>query len=124
MVLRMSEPDGTTLRVARATNAAHHPSWARSLVAVVFERYATLLLLVILIIGFSVATDRFLTTQNLTNLLVVQAVISCVAFAAIVPLIAGEFDLSLGNMIGFLAMVGAVLGEAGYGAVVVVSTMI
>ena len=67
---------------------------------------------------------RFLTTQNLTNLLVVQAVISCVTFAAIVPLIAGEFDLSLGNMIGFLAMVGAVLGAAGYGAAVVVSAMI
>ena len=45
-------------------------------------------------------------------------------FAAIIPLIAGEFDLSLGNMIGFLAMVGAVLGAAGYGAAVVVLAMI
>lgn len=90
----------------------------------VLEKYATLALLVLLVIGFSLATDRFLTTQNLKNLLVVQAVISCVAFAAIIPLIAGEFDLSLGNMIGFLAMLGAILGEAGYGAEVVIPAMI
>lgn len=96
----------------------------RSFLAVVFEKYATLLLLIILLIGFSFATDRFLTAQNLTNLLVVQSVISCVAFAAIMPLVAGEFDLSLGNMIGFLAMVGAILGQAGYGAEVVIPAVI
>ena len=50
--------------------------------------------------------------------------ISCVSFAAIVPLIAGEFDLSLGNMIGFLAMVGAILGQAGYGAGIVFLAMV
>jgi ribose transport system permease protein len=96
----------------------------KSIAGVVLERYATLFLLILLVIGFSLATDRFLTTQNLTNLLVVQAVISCVAFAAIIPLIVGEFDLSLGNMIGFLAMLGAILGQAGYGAEVVIPAMI
>jgi ribose transport system permease protein len=122
MVLRMSNPDDTVPRSAGAPAAK--PVASRSFIRVVFEKYATLLLLVLLAIGFNFATDRFLTTQNLTNLLVVQAVISCVAFAAIIPLIAGEFDLSLGNMIGFLAMLGAVLGQAGYGAGVVVPAMI
>jgi ribose transport system permease protein len=120
MVLRMNDHDG----LIAAAAAANDRSVVKTLVTAIFEKYATLFLLVILVIGFSFATNRFFTPENLTNLLVVQAVISCVTFAAIIPLIAGEFDLSLGNMIGFLAMVGAVLGAAGYGAVVVVSTMI
>jgi ribose transport system permease protein len=123
MVLRMNDPDGLIVAGA-AASAANDRSVVKTFVTTIFEKYATLFLLVILIIGFSFASSRFFTTENLTNLLVVQAVISCVTFAAIIPLIAGEFDLSLGNMIGFLAMVGAVLGAAGYGAVVVVSTMI
>ena len=90
----------------------------------VFERYATLLLLVLLIIGFSIASPQFLTVRNWQNILVVQAVISCLTFAAILPLIAGEFDLSLGNAIGFLAMFGAILGAAGFGAGVVIPLML
>lgn len=113
------------------TQSAHERTpRARGLVSlkaattIVFDRYATLFLLILLIAAFTFASDRFLTVQNLTNLLVVQAVISCVSFAAIIPLVAGEFDLSLGNMIGFVAMVGAVLGAAGYGAIVVATTML
>jgi ribose transport system permease protein len=100
------------------------PGALKTAITAVFDRYATLFLLILLAVAFSLASDRFLTIQNLTNLLVVQAVISCVTFAAIIPLVAGEFDLSLGNMIGFLAMVGAVLGAAGYGAVVVIVAML
>jgi ribose transport system permease protein len=123
MVLRMNDRKGLVVAGAVASGAKN-PGVFKTFVSAVFEKYATLFLLIILVIGFSLATDRFLTTENLTNLLVVQAVISCVAFAAIIPLIAGEFDLSLGNMIGFLAMLGAVLGAAGYGPFVVVTTMI
>jgi ribose transport system permease protein len=119
----MNDQDGLVVAGAVASGEKNR-GIVKAFVSTIFEKYATLFLLVILIIGFSFATNRFLTTENLTNLLVVQAVISCVAFAAIIPLIAGEFDLSLGNMIGFLAMLGAVLGAAGYGAAVVVSTMI
>jgi ribose transport system permease protein len=123
MVLRMNDQDGVIVAGAVASGAKDR-SIVNAFISAIFEKYATLFLLVILIVGFSFATNRFFTTENLTNLLVVQAVISCVAFAAIIPLIAGEFDLSLGNMIGFLAMLGAVLGAAGYGAVVVVSTLL
>jgi ribose transport system permease protein len=118
----MSKPEDGVVNAPAGSET--NSSQFRLLVGVVFEKYATLLLLVVLVIGFTLATDRFLTAQNLTNLLVVQAVIACVTFAAVIPLIAGEFDLSLGNMIGFLAMAGAILGQAGYGAEVVVPVMI
>jgi len=124
MVLRMSDKD--TALSAPARGAALQPAGnpVRQFLVLILEKYATLLLLVLLGIGFSVATNRFLTLDNLTNLLVVQAVIACVAFAAIIPLIAGEFDLSLGNMIGFITMLGAVLGDAGHDAAVVIPTML
>ena len=123
MVLRLNET-GSSVRMEVGSEKAPERGRARSFATIVLERYATLFLLIVLLVGFSLATDRFFTTQNLTNLLVVQAVISCVTFAAIVPLIVGEFDLSLGNMIGFLAMLGAILGQAGYGAEVVIPAMI
>ncbi len=72
-----------------------------------------MLLLFVLVIAFSFLSGQFLTVENWQNLLIVQAVVSCVTFAAIIPLVAGEFDLSLGNMIGLLTMLGAFLGQAG-----------
>lgn len=133
MVLRMSrmrdpEPapvaaDGA-LNVGAAGPPTRLPSGLQAVVSVVFGRYATVLLLALLVLGFSLASTRFLSRQNWQNLLVVQAVVSCTAFAAIVPLVVGEFDLSLGNMIGFLTMVGAFLGGAGFDAQWVIPAMI
>lgn len=97
---------------------------ARRLAAVVFARYGSLVLLVLMIVVFSLTTNQFLTVRNFQNVLVVQSVVSCMAFAAIIPLIIGEFDLSLGYLIGFLAMIGAFLGGAGFGAEVVVPAML
>jgi ribose transport system permease protein len=96
----------------------------RGLGSALLNRYATLLLLALLIIVFGLATDKFLTTQNWQNLLVTQSVVTCVALAAILPLVAGEFDLSLGYLVGVLAMLGAYLAKQGGGAVVVILAML
>jgi ribose transport system permease protein len=97
---------------------------SRSVWAVVFGRYASLVLLTLMIVAFSLKSEQFLTVRNFQNVLVVQSVVSCMAFAAVIPLIVGEFDLSLGYLIGFLAMVGASLAGAGHGAEVVVPAML
>ena len=60
----------------------------------------------------SVLSPQFLTGLNLRNLLVVQVTVCALSFAAILTLIVGEFDLSLGYMLGFLMMAGAYLGGA------------
>ena len=85
-------------------------SVGRRVVNVLFGRYASVLLLLVLIIAFSLLSPQFLTNRNWQNLLVVQSVVTCMCFAATMPLVVGEFDLSLGSMIGFLAMLGAFLG--------------
>ena len=45
-----------------------------------FSRYATVVLLVVLIVVFSLISGRFLSIRNWQNLLVVQAVVCCTAF--------------------------------------------
>ena len=100
-------------RAVRTTESpARHdrPPLGQRIVALVFGRYASVLLLLVLIIAFSLLSPQFLTNRNWQNLLVVQSVVTCMCFAATMPLVVGEFDLSLGSMIGFLAMLGAFLG--------------
>lgn len=101
-----------------------HSSLAGQLFRIVFSKYASLVLLAILVVVFSILSNQFLTIRNWQNVLVVQSVVTCMAFAATIPLIVGEFDLSLGNLVGFLAMAGAALGGVGYGAVVILPAML
>jgi ribose transport system permease protein len=96
----------------------------RRLGSAVLSRYATLLLLGVLVVVFSITSSRFLTAENWQNLLVTQSVVACLALAAILPLVAGEFDLSLGYLVGILAMLGAYLAKQGGGTVEVVAAMI
>lgn len=86
--------------------------------------YGTVLILILLIIVFSLSTDAFFTLRNLQNVLIVQAITALMTFGVMFPLIVGEFDLSVGYMIGFLAVLGAFLAGHGYGALVVIPVMI
>lgn len=107
-----------------SADPADRQSPLASFVRVVLTRYATVLLLLVLVIVFASLSNQFITARNLQNILVVQTVVSCVAFAALFPLIVGEFDLSLGYLIGFVVMLGAYLGGAGFDAAVVLPAMI
>ena len=121
----MSTTESQTAATVPAQQAAPRAqSWLRRAVLLILTRYATALLLALFIIVFSLLNDQFLTATNWQNLLVVQAVVSCTAFAAILSLVVGEFDLSLGNMLGFLTMLGAFLGGAGYDGHVAIPVMI
>lgn len=95
-----------------------------ALVSMIFTRYATVVLLAVLVVVFSLTTSKFMTAQNWQNLLVTQAVVACLALAAILPLVAGEFDLSIGYLVGVLAMLGAFLAGKGGGFIEVVAAMI
>jgi ribose transport system permease protein len=126
MVLRMtsSEPGSERPYAQGASPARFSNPFRQGLIGTIFSRYATVVILVALMIAFSFLNPHFLTLLNLRNLLVVQVTACCLAFAAILTLIVGEFDLSLGYMIGFLMMAGALLGGFGFGAIVVIPTMI
>ncbi|MDG4767996.1 ABC transporter permease [Solwaraspora sp. WMMD406] len=86
--------------------------------------FGSVLLLLALIVIFSATTDSFLSLRNVQNVLIQQAIIALMTFGVMFPLIVGEFDLSVGYMIGFLAILGAFLAGHGFGAEVVVPVMI
>lgn len=65
-------------------------------------RYALLLVLVLEVIVFSlVLPDTFLSVQNFQNIIRSQAILVIVTLGLTIPLLAGEFDLSVGATLGF-----------------------
>jgi len=80
-----------------------------------FARFAVLGLLVMLIVLFSILRpDTFATTDNASTILVENAVLTMLALAVMIPLIANDFDLSVAAVLGLAAMLTAGLpGQAG-----------
>ncbi|MEK9946737.1 MAG: ABC transporter permease [Alphaproteobacteria bacterium] len=81
-------------------------NWAREL-----ERYALLIAWVLLILFFSqVAPDSFLTWSTFSSIIFgSQAVLLVLTLALIIPLTAGDFDLSVAAVLTFSAMLLAIL---------------
>jgi ribose transport system permease protein len=74
-------------------------------------RYGLVMFLVILIIVFSfLEPHTFATTTMATTILVQQSVILLVAIAVLPIVIVGEFDLSVGYILGLVGVVIAALG--------------
>jgi ribose transport system permease protein len=78
------------------------PNKGTELARRVISRYAIVIALLLSIAFFSILKpSTFFTTGNLTAILSSQAVMLIVALALTLPLIAGDFDLSIGYMLGF-----------------------
>lgn len=73
--------------------------------------YETIFILVGLLVVFTFATDRFMTSRNFNNLALILAVPGVMALAVLFPLIIGEFDLSVGYLLGFCMMLEAVTAQ-------------
>lgn len=65
-------------------------------------------LLVIIIVGFSIARPHsFATVSNFRTVLVESSVLTLVALAVTIPLIANDFDLSVASALGFTSILAA-----------------
>jgi len=81
----------------------------------IVTRYAVAWVLVGLIIGFWIALpDTFGQWRTVQTLLVTQTVAGILALAVIFPLVIGEFDLSIGMIAGFTALIVAYLNGPGH----------
>jgi ribose transport system permease protein len=69
-------------------------------VAAFVRRYGVLVMLAGVFIGLSVASDAFLSTRNLLNILNQNAPLAIIAMAGTMVIIAGGFDLSTGAIFG------------------------
>jgi len=90
-------------------------------------RYGVLWFLLAMIVAFSIwQPSRFATLSNGVNILSDQAVPAILALAVLLPLAAGEFDLSVGANLGFSAVFTAFLAAAGMpvGVVLVLTILV
>jgi ribose transport system permease protein len=65
--------------------------------------------LVVIVVFSILETDTFFTWANAASILASQAVLVVVTLGLIVPLIAGDFDLSIGSVVGTSALIIAIL---------------
>ncbi len=80
-------------------------------------------LTVILALVFMIFIPQFSSVQNANIIGIGRVPVAIFAMASLIPLAAGEFDISLGYMIGFLMMAGgkmASIGGTALGVVVVI----
>jgi len=78
-------------------------------VAKLLTTYSLLILTALLIIGFSLLLPRTFPTEfNIRSILGTQSVIALLALAVMIPLAAGQYDLSVGFVLGITGM--AVIG--------------
>lgn len=89
-------------------------------------RFAVPLLLVALIILFSaLRPDTFATAANFQTILAESAVLAMLALAVMLPLIVGEFDLSLATTLGLGAMLAAGLpNRLGFSVPLTIATVL
>ena len=76
----------------------------------IFSRYAVALVLVLMCIIFSFTNSgSFPTLRNAQNVLGDNSILLVLALGSLIPLVVGEFDLSIGNGVGLCAVVLVVL---------------
>lgn len=69
-----------------------------------FSRYGTVLAAVVIFVAFAAFSPRFLSFDNLANVLVQISTLTVVASALTVAVVSGEFDLSVGQAAGLSAI--------------------
>ncbi|HUY49225.1 MAG TPA: ABC transporter permease [Streptosporangiaceae bacterium] len=92
--------------------------------AATIRNYGTVALLLALILIFWATAPSFMTLRNVQSVLIIQTVTALMTLGVMFPLIVGEFDLSVGYLVGFLGILGAYLAGHGWGVVFVIGSMI
>jgi ribose transport system permease protein len=99
-----------------ASGGLPQPTSSRVLLTV--ERYALLWLTVAIALFFALnsqTSDTFLSTGNIRNVVGNESVTAILAMSAIVPLVALQFDISIGAILGAASIIVAKLsGESGW----------
>lgn len=74
------------------------------------ERFALVAVWLLVIVGFSIALpETFPTAGNFRTIFGTQSVLAVLALALLPPLLAGDYDLSVGSMMGLSSMIIAIL---------------
>jgi ribose transport system permease protein len=111
------QQDPETAAPKRKSFAAGFPGRPRPSVSTILEQYGLVIFLIALIVFFAVwskTSGTFLTSANIRTTLENQAVVTIAALGALIPFIAGQFDLTVGaNGIVATFIVAALTTKAG-----------
>lgn len=77
------------------------PSFSKKNTSVLLERHGILLAFIVCLIGFSLASDRFMSPDNLMSVLRQTSVIGIMALGVTLVVIGRNLDLSVGSMLSF-----------------------
>lgn len=98
---------------ATASNGRLDQARWKSLGRAIVLDYSIWIVLVLIVTVFSSLTDRFLTTINLTNIMLHSAVLGVVVIGESICLLSGKFDLSVGSTVGLTGAIAAWLMVSG-----------
>ena len=73
----------------------------------------SLIILLLVVVGFSIANDRFLSPLNISNLLAFMPELGIIALGMTLLLTSGEFDLSVGAVFAFCPVTAMLLVQNG-----------
>jgi ribose transport system permease protein len=111
------QQDPQTTAPKREMTDAEPPGRPRRSLSAILEQYGLVIFLVVLIVFFAVwpkTSGTFLTSANIRTTLENQAVVTIAALGALIPFIAGQFDLTVGaNGIVSTFIVAALTTKAG-----------
>jgi ribose transport system permease protein len=71
------------------------------------SRYGTVLAAVVIFVGFALASGRFVTATNISNILVQVSVLMVISSGLTFAVASGEFDLSVGEVAGLAGVLSA-----------------
>jgi ribose transport system permease protein len=84
------------------------------------EHFGLLILLGLIVLFFTVnpSTSEFASAANITNILGNESILAILAIATVVPLVAGQIDLSVGPTAGLVAVITAgLMSKSGFALV-------
>ncbi|WP_322801449.1 ABC transporter permease [Thermoflexus sp.] len=103
-------------QAVEARGQARTRLWARGITLAELRRYpevGALAGFLAVFFGFAIVAPHFLTLGSLAGIMTIAAELGLVAVGVTLLMIAGEFDLSVGSVLGVSAMVFALMARAG-----------
>lgn len=103
-------------QAVEARGQARTRLWARGITLAELRRYpevGALAGFLAVFFGFAIVAPHFLTLGSLAGIMTIAAELGLVAVGVTLLMIAGEFDLSVGSVLGVSAMVFALMAQAG-----------
>lgn len=88
-------------------------SQSKEILTSIFMEYKVFLVLIIIVVALALMTDKFLTQQNITNVLRQVSINAIIALAFTLVLAIAEIELSVGAIVGLSGMVMAALVQQG-----------